>query len=213
MIGMRERTANGFAGRGSTHSGSRRLTLLGLMVVALAATALVPAGARPADRTAPQEKMEVKRAAAQNAAAGTVKVTGWATFSGQMMGSTDDKKDDGTPSTAAAEQAGAESIGSDFIYRPENEDFFWRFEVTKIPVIAGGLGGVSIVGVPSTIYVLPLNAKGISYQIRAASLGTPNITDPTNASVGASFALFRCDTEDLCLEVARLKGGYGTTGE
>lgn len=148
----------------------------------------------------PQSKHAVRQISAQ-AQIGKVRVSGWAIFSDQMMAGTKDPDDD---AAVGGDANGAEIIGSDFIYRPEREDFFFRLEVTKIPTVGGGTQGVGV-GSPLALYALRLTAKNVAYEIRAHSIGGVKL-DPH------SFGLFRCE-ETTCREVAPLKGGYGTGGE
>jgi hypothetical protein len=146
------------------------------------------------------------------AARGSVTLTGWATFSGQAMGAATDKKDDSDPQVLA-DTEGAEMIGADFIYRPENEDFYFRLEVTKIPTLPLGIGGGATVGSDQVLYGLRFSAGGKEFQIRAHKSGGVQPGNPT----GPYFGLFVCGQppadEGTCLEIAPLKGGYGTTGE
>lgn len=186
-----------------------RKIYIGLTAVLLA---LLLPGARGEAAAAKKIRTESKSVSSE-AGGATVKVSGWATFSGQHMGSVEDAPKDGLPNTEAAEAAGAEAIGSDFIYRPENEDFFWRLELTKIPVLPAGLGGSLGVGIPTTLYGLQFAAKDIAFEIRVQSIPGVDTDNPTESSASVAFGLFKCDTETVCVEVSKLKGGYGTTGE
>lgn len=168
-----------------------------------------PGGAQPvADES--RREQGTGRMSAQ-AAGKTVSIKGWATFSGAVIAGATDKKSDGQPNSAAAEENGAEIIEGQWIYRPELEDFFVRLELTKIPTVAG-TGGPGLVGKPTTLYVFHFNTPDdSSYQIRAHNMGNPNAGEgqlPTDAA----FGLFKCG-EVECLKVADLKGGYGTAGE
>lgn len=137
--------------------------------------------------------------------AGQVEIKGLATFSGTDIASKNDPEDDGG---AQAEEMGAEIVGAEFIYRPESEDLFFRFDMSKIPPALAGLGGGVAPGVPTTLYVLRFTAKDVPYELRVQSIGGVSAGNPA----GASFGLFKC-TETACLQVAPLLGGYGTTGE
>jgi hypothetical protein len=191
---------------------SRRALSLGLMTMLL--MSLVLPAAAPAEPSSREQKRKPKTAAERvalaDAGGGEKKISGWATFSGQHMGANDDPKDDAEPQVLA-EAEGAEAIGSDFIYRPENEDFFWRFEVTKIPTTGVPLGGVATAGSLEVLYVLKLSINKVDYQIRVHRF--PSV-DPDNP-LGNAFGLFKCDEASgpACMLVAPLKGGYGTTGE
>lgn len=145
---------------------------------------------------------------AAKSSGGSVKVKGWATFSGATMAKAEDKKADGKPDAQTARTKGAEITEAAWIYRPELEDFFVRIELTGIPTV-GGLAGKSIVGDPTTLYVVQFETKGINYQIRIQNNGGFG-TETT--PLDPAFGLFECD-EVLCTEVAKLNGGYGTVGE
>jgi len=133
-----------------------------------------------------------------------VKLSGWATFSGAMVGSaTDSAKDavtaQGAPASTepAAAAEGGELIGADLVYRPELADLFIRIKVTSI-FTAG-----PIVGKPDILYVLKTVVSGVPVEIRMQSTG-----------VTSRFGLFDCSSENGCLQSsATISGGYGTTGE
>jgi hypothetical protein len=130
---------------------------------------------------------------ARPSAGKSVKVSGWATFSGAVIGS---KTDSATDGKATADASGAELIGADLVYRPELADFFIRFKVTAIPT-AG-----PIVGDPTVLYGLKTVIGGHPVEVRAQSTG-----------IGAQFGLFDCGSESGCKNKATLVGGFGTTGE
>jgi len=134
----------------------------------------------------------------------TVTLSGAATFSGAVLASTTDPATDGG---SGASDMGAEFIGGELLYRPEQEDLFLRLEMTSIPAGKIGLLGVSGAGDPRVLYGFRFVANGISYEVRADSLGTSLLT-PLQPAMG----LFQC-TEVVCNEIAQLPGGYGTTGE
>ena len=192
-----------FSGTASAGRRSYVRTALMLTTVSLTFSMAIPAREGRAEE-APNSTMSVDRIAAERRG-GIVKISGWATFSGQTMGSMKDPNNDGA---TAAEPGGAEIIRSDFTYRPENQDFFFRLEVTKIPSFGVGVGGLSSAGDPNTLYGLIFTAKNVPYQIRAHKLGPTEAGEPT----GPAFGLFKC-TEVTCIHVADLKGGYGATGE
>lgn len=183
---------------GDCKANARRFFVVAV-AMGLTLSLVTPATAGPWEDGVPKKENAAKTVAAARAAGGNVTISGWATFSGQIMGGTKDKDDEVNP--VVAETFGAEMIGADFIYRPENEDFFFRLEVTKIPVVPIPLA--PLVGNVATRYALRFTAKGVEYEIRAQSMGATH-----------SFGLFRCDEiEGMCEPKADLKGGYGTTGE
>ncbi len=137
-------------------------------------------------------------------AGGAVTLSGWATFSGAVLASAADSATDGVADAAVS---GAELIGGDVVYRPELGDLFLRLDVTQIPAVGVGLGGITPPGDPRVLYGFRFVANGATYEVRVHRAGA-NTTNPLDAA----FGLFEC-TETLCTEVAALRGGYGTTGE
>lgn len=133
---------------------------------------------------------------------GQVKLSGWATFSGAMVGSATDSAKDavavggGTGSEAAAAGDGGELIGADLVYRPELADLFVRIKVTSI-FTAG-----PVVGKPDVLYVLKTVVSGVPIEVRMQSTG-----------LTSRFGLFECSSENGCTQAATLSGGYGTTGQ
>lgn len=198
---------------GKALTGRKGIRFVGL-ITAVAITAfptISPASEEGGNKTVATKS---KGVSARMAAGGTVEINGWATFSGQQMAGHDDPKEDGKNQ---AGQFGAEMIESNWTYRPENEDFFIRWEVTKIPTVGGGPGGLPLAGIATTMYGFKFGVEGDSqksFEVRAQSLGgVPK--DPTNPRLPtqAAFGLFECSEASGCVEVAELKGGYGTTGE
>jgi hypothetical protein len=194
--------------------GARGVAAAALGVV-LVATQGASAGGRGRQDGESKPRMEASRVSSSSSSAGGGKVTikGWATFSGQIMGSTKDPKADAGPALKT-DAEGTEIIEADFIYRPENEDFFLRIELVKIPPAGAGLGAPTPPGHPLTLYGFRFNAKNIPYEIRVHQLPTADPAEPTNiAPTDQAFGLFKCENEVTCLLVAKLRGGYGTAGE
>lgn len=192
--------------------GRKRTIGMLLSLVLLIGSASSAAGEDDSDLVYKKKPQKVKSLAAA-AGGGSVTISGWATFSGQAMGAATDKKADSDPQVLA-DAEGAEMIGSDFIYRPENEDFFFRLEVTKIPSLGVGVGGgVNTVGSLQVLYGLRFSAGQKEFQLRAHRTGGVQAGNPG----GPFFGLFLCGEppgdEDTCVEIAPLRGGYGTTGE
>lgn len=169
--------------------------LMWAVVATLFAAASAFQGASAAPR-AGVSKVTAKTSGSQ------VKLSGWATFSGAMVGSaTDSAKDavvaQGAAGTeAAAAQEGGELIGADLVYRPELADLFVRIKVTSI-FTAG-----PVVGKPDVLYVLKTVVSGVPVEVRMQSAG-----------LASRFGLFSCSSENGCAQVATISGGYGTTGE
>ena len=134
----------------------------------------------------------------------TDEVRGWSTFSGAAVASAADSARDGDLDAATS---GAEMVGGELLYRPEKEDLLLRLNLTQIPAIGVSLSGLSGPGDPRVLYGMRFQANGVPYEVRVHRVGV-NTLDPLNASYG----LFEC-SESICNEVAKLRGGYGTTGE
>jgi len=172
---------------------NRKLTSLVIAGLCVAAGSFHGASAAP---RAGVSKVTAKSSGSQ------VKLSGWATFSGAMVGSATDSAKDalvaqgatGTEAAAAAE--GGELIGADLVYRPELADLFVRIKVTSI-FTAGPL-----VGKPDILYVLKTVVSGVPVEVRMQSTG-----------LTSRFGLFECSSENGCTQAAALTGGYGTTGE
>jgi hypothetical protein len=163
----------------------------------LAATTVVQAS--PAPRTAGVSRVSAQSSGSQ------VKLSGWATFSGAVIGSANDAAKDaqlaqGGPSgsESAAAQAGGELLGADLIYRPELGDLFVRIRVSSIPTAGPAVGLLNV------LYGMHTVVSGVPVEIRMQSTG-----------LSSQFGLFDCSSENGCTQVtgATVTGGYGTTGE
>ncbi len=143
-----------------------------------------------------------------------ITVSGWATFSGRVVGSASDPADDGAP---AAGPAGAELTNASLIYRPELEDLLVRLEVTSLPAVSVGRclqvsaascpGANSGAGAPAVLYGMDLRAGETRYEVRALRAAAT----PEAPSATPYFAVYRCAPD--CTEHAPLTGSLGTTGE
>jgi hypothetical protein len=173
----------------------RVVTSLFIVMVCVATSTFQHASAAPHVGVT---KMTAKASGSQ------VALSGWATFSGAVIGSaTDSAKDaslaQGAPggSQPAAAAAGAELIGADLVYRPELADLFIRIRVTSIPTQG------PIVGLPNVLYGLRTVVSGVPVEVRMQSTG-----------LTSQFGLFDCSSETGCTQVSTtISGGYGTTGE
>lgn len=98
---------------------------------------------------------------------------------------------------------GAKLYGASLAYRPELGDLYAAIELEDMgPSLIIGPAGVTSGGPPSLLYGLRFAVEGRRYEVRATSL------------LGGTFGLFHCtDSGPLCTQVAKLEGGYGTTGE
>jgi uncharacterized repeat protein (TIGR01451 family) len=126
---------------------------------------------------------------------GSAAVSGWATFSGTMVATASDPGNDAGPQ---AREQGAEITGASLVYRVELEDILWHLSLDHIP-----MGSLASLGV---VYGLELSAGGARYEVRAQ----PNAVSGTPPKITPIFALYRCET--TCVELTRLGGGVGTTG-
>lgn len=89
---------------------------------------------------------------------------------------------------------GAEVLGARLVYRPSSEDLYLRLEVERLPTMSP-----FIVGDPALLYGFKVYVGETRYEVRMAGGPLPR------------FGLFRC--ESSCVEVAKLRGGFGTAGE
>lgn len=98
----------------------------------------------------------------------------------------------------AAGALGADLIGARVIERPELDDLYIKIDLQRLqttPLLAGGT---------PLLYGLELIVEGRAYEVRVASGSLTSPLDPV-------FGLFSCD--EVCEEIATLKGGFGTVGE
>lgn len=134
----------------------------------------------------------------------TVNVSGWSTFTGSVLTAATDNAGDSTASDALN---GSEIIGTQLLYRAEQQDLFLVLDLKQIPQLGISLTGITAPGDPRVVYGARFTANGTSYEVRVQRAGA-NALDPLNAAMG----LFEC-SEVVCTEVTSLRGGYGTTGE
>lgn len=105
--------------------------------------------------------------------------------------------------TGALSPSSAELLGVSLAYRPGFEDLFLRLDVERL---AGVRVGPDLWADATTLYGARLRVDGADYELRAAA--SPLASLPLRPTIG----LFSC-TDRACHEIARLRGGYGTTGE
>jgi Tol biopolymer transport system component len=120
-------------------------------------------------------------------------VSGWATFSGRVLTSSEDSPDDGLP---GADELGGEILRADLIHRSEQEDLLFRLQLKSIPPAPAGLG---------IVYALAFELDGVGYEIR----GNRNSVSGQPATA-PDFALYRCELR--CERETPAKGGIGTVG-
>lgn len=99
-------------------------------------------------------------------------------------------------------EAGALSNAADIVsgriaYRPALADLYFVLDVEKMSRVGPLVPTAN--RDPAIVYGFSFEANGERYEIRAHSL------------IGPLFELFRCNSE--CVQVARLRGGVGTTGD
>lgn len=93
----------------------------------------------------------------------------------------------------AVTEQGANLYSTSLAYRPRYEDLFARIELEHMPQVVPSISPI--------VYGLRFEIKGRRYEARASSL------------LGGTFGLFDCTgPASLCIKVADLRGGYGTTG-
>lgn len=119
-------------------------------------------------------------------------ISGWASFSGAVVASSDDPEDDGE------DPLGAEIVAASVTYRPELEDVLLRLRLSSLPASV-------LAGAPGVLYRWALTAGGTAYEIR--TLGAAATAVPPAAPY---FGLYGC--EEICVEISRLSGGIGVTG-
>jgi hypothetical protein len=124
-------------------------------------------------------------------------VSGWATFSGAPVGAGADPGDDGG---AAAHDVGAELTRAALIYRPQQEDFLLRLDLSSLPSDPAGTGR------PGILYGADLRVGETRYEVRALRVAATRVIPRIPHT-----ALYRCAPD--CTEHALLTGSFGTTGE
>ena len=130
---------------------------------------------------------------------GSLRLKGSNTFASYGFAGHDDPAGDVEGSLNAP--IGADLVSGLIAYREASEDLFARISVTDMPSIAGLL---SLWTTPVQLG-LRFTANGANHEVRVG-VQKASITGP-------SFVLYRCNSRNLCSEVALLHGGYGTTGD
>lgn len=100
---------------------------------------------------------------------------------------------------------GEKLLSATMAVRPLTDDLYLKIEVDRLPGPRGGIGDLPAAGDPTVLYGARFKVEGRSYEVRVSRAGV--LGEPGEAV----FGLFRCTPE--CTEVAKLTGGYGTTGE
>jgi len=114
-------------------------------------------------------------------------VSGWATFSGEVLAEAADPGNDGQ---STGDPPGGELTKAELVYRAERESLLARWHVDDLP------GG----GAPGVMYGLGFEAGGASYEIRGAA----------TTSDAPDFALYQCDP--ACIEMTPVEASYGDVG-
>ena len=96
---------------------------------------------------------------------------------------------------------GADLIAASWSYRPALGDVFVRLDLEEMPTVAPG-------AVSPLLYGFRFRVGPDLYELRAQR-SSAGVSLPG----GAEFGFFRCAGESGCIELAALRGGYGTTGE
>jgi Tol biopolymer transport system component len=94
-------------------------------------------------------------------------------------------------------------IGGSIASRPRRGDLFAAIELEHLPSVRAGSAGTSTTGSPTALYGMRFVVAERRYEVRTSSL------------LGGTFGLFDCsdETRVSCSEVAKLRGGFGTTGD
>lgn len=91
----------------------------------------------------------------------------------------------------------ANLLGLSIAYRPSSEDLFFKTEVEHLSVLRSPHTSISSKG---PIYAVGFEVASKRYEVRMSALKK------------GSFGLFECGSGPVCTELARLEGGFGTTG-
>lgn len=123
------------------------------------------------------------------AATGALTVAGDSTFGRSGIVGRVDARDDVSPALTAL---GANISAGSVVYRPATADLYLRIQLEQMPTYDAVA--------PGLVYACHLTVNGIRYDVRA-----------TKSALGPSFELLRAGAAGWA-RVARLRGGYGTTG-
>ena len=135
-------------------------------------------------------------------------VSGWATFSGEVVASAAD------PADPALAPPGLDLLGARLVHRPEQEDLHLHLDLASIPGVRepGPVCGatlnacVSSVSATPFVYGASFTVAGTVYEIRI-----PGTAVPMQTLAVRQGSLLRCDP--VCLEVAQVPASVGTAGE
>ena len=111
----------------------------------------------------------------------------------QTVVSVTDKIGDGVWVASIGRDGTSDLMSSSLAYRPQYQDVFVGIEMEHMPHVLPS---------PSPVfYGLRFEVEDKSYEARATSL------------LGGTFGLFDCANKSVCIKIADLRGGYGTTGQ
>lgn len=143
-----------------------------------------------------------------------IDVSGTATFSGGLLSSATDPAGD----AGVDPRTGADLVGGGLAYRPEEGVLTARLELASLlggrPAALGfgcsylsrnGACPGGVAGGAGVLFGLRFRTAGTLYELRALRAGASGVPPAV-----PFFALYRCAPS--CVEVARLTGGFGTTG-
>lgn len=173
----------------------RRRSLVSAVVGIVLGFALIASGTNTATGA---ESQTGTTSITASATSKSVTLKGWATFSGKAIASGTSKKNNAGPTGAGG--GDSDLTYAAIIYRPELADFYIRWQVQKLTSVSMGIA--NSVGDPSIVYALKTSFAGVPVVIRAQSRG-----------VTATFELYKCETEGVCVLARTLDGVFGTTGE
>ena len=98
---------------------------------------------------------------------------------------------------------GADLTGASITFRPQYGDLFIREQLEDLP-------SLGVAPLPTgLVYGFGFTVDQTDYEVRAQY--SPG--DGFAPSYGASFGLYRCDTDGCIHHVTSLRGGFGTTGD
>jgi Tol biopolymer transport system component len=142
----------------------------------------------------------------------SITVTGWSTFSGQVLASAMDPPDDGLP---GATSSGAELTSASLTYRPESVDLLVRLRVTAVPPNQRECIGPPVsppifcentgAGTPGVVYGFGFDREPFHYEVRIQRSATAS---PPSAPL---VVMYRCFT--VCEKISGASGEIGSTGD
>lgn len=126
-------------------------------------------------------------------------------YGDQVVALADDETRDARSALGeAGDGTGSDIYSASVAVRAQNNDLFFREELTKLP----SFRGTTVTGAAAILYGFDFSIGSHRYQVRAQRLASDS------SARDASFGLFLQDPDTKLYEkVASLQGGHGTTGD